>query len=311
MRGCMPAKCADVKRLTTSGHKLFLICGGAVIAFVAGLALGAEPQTGVHPDTLCVMTYNLRFASPSGPNAWPDRRPFMRDLIRQVNPDVIGTQEGLYNQLKELAVDLPEFDWIGLGRRGGSRDEFVAVFYRRDRLEPIDFDHFWLSDTPERIGSATWGNKLPRMVTTVRFRDRKTQREFHLWNTHFDHQSATAREKSAALIRERVTALESAAPVILVGDFNAPAGASKPFEILTGAGFFVDTWDVAGERKGQGFGTFNNFNALAVGGPRIDWILARGKVVVESVEIVTNQYNGRFPSDHCPVVARIRLGDTN
>lgn len=257
------------------------------------------------------MTYNLRFASWTGPNAWPDRRPLMRDLIKRINPDVIGTQEGLYSQLKDLAVDLPEFDWIGLGRKGGSKDEFVAVFYRRDRLDPLEFDHFWLSDTPDRIGSATWGNSLPRMVTAVRFRDRRTGHEFHFWNTHFDHQSSTAREKSATLIRERAAALGSGLPMVLVGDFNAPAGASKPFEILTGDGFFVDTWDIARERQGEGFGTFNNFNVLPVGGPRIDWILTWGKTVVDSVEVVTNRYNGRFPSDHLPVVARIRFVEAN
>lgn len=293
--------------MDTAVRKLCLFVLGATTTFGAGSYVFAQSEKTSYDETLCVMTYNLRFASASGPNAWQDRRPLMRRLIKQTGPDVIGTQEGLYGQLKDLAVDMPEFDWIGLGRKGGSRDEFGAVFYRRDRLEPIEFDHFWLSDTPDRIGSTTWGNNLPRMVTTVRFRDKKTQREFHFWNTHFDHQSATAREKSARLIRQRVSALGSALPMFLVGDFNAPAGASRPFEILTGDQFFTEAWQIARERVGEGIGTFNNFDAVPVGGPRIDWILVRGNVAVDSVEIVTNQYNGRFPSDHFPVLARIRF----
>jgi len=105
--------------------------------------LGANPS----PAALTVMTYNLKFASTNPPNAWPARRPLVREVIRQIAPDVIGTQEGLYEQLKDIAADLPEYDWIGLGRNGGSRDEFMAVFFRKGRLEPLEFDHFWLSDT--------------------------------------------------------------------------------------------------------------------------------------------------------------------
>src|SRR5262245_7953389 len=80
-------------------------------------------------SNLCVMTYNLRYASATPPNAWQQRRPLMRELIQQLSPDVMGTQEGLYQQLKDLASELPDYDWIGLGRDGGSRGEFMAVFY--------------------------------------------------------------------------------------------------------------------------------------------------------------------------------------
>src|SRR5689334_21412331 len=103
---------------------------------------------------LKVMTFNLRYAQKGAqpPDAWAHRRPIMRECIRQTPPDVIGTQEGLYPQLKDFAADQPDYDWIGLGRDGGSKGEFMAVFYRRARLEPLEFDHFWLSDTPDVVG---------------------------------------------------------------------------------------------------------------------------------------------------------------
>jgi len=280
----------------------------AVAACLLRVEGQAQPLAHARSESLCVMTYNLRFASPHPPNAWPARRPLMRELIRRIGPDVMGTQEGLYGQLKELASDLPEFEWVGLGRDGGSRGEFMAVFYRKNRLEPLAFDHFWLSDTPEQIGSSTWGNSNRRMVTWVQFRDRKTGREFFFWNTHFDHQVQTAREKSAQLVRDRVRALDTALPVLLVGDFNAAAGANKAYDILTAGSFFVDTWATARERAGEGLGTFNGFKAAQPNGPRIDWILARGAVAVERAEIVAFQRDGQFPSDHFPVVAWVRLG---
>lgn len=252
---------------------------------------------------LCVMSFNLRYASTQAPNAWPDRRPVMRDCLRQVQPDLIGTQEGLYGQLKDLASDLPEYEWIGLGRDGGSRGEFMAVFYRRERFEPLAFDHFWLSDTPEVIASTTWGNSNRRMVTWVRFRDRSAQREFYFWNTHLDHEIQPAREKAAALIRTRVQALKTELPVLLVGDFNATAGANAAYDILVNPDLFADTWKTGAERRGPVVHSFHSFRGPREGDNRIDWILTRGPVAARAVEIITFNRDGQYPSDHFPVVA--------
>jgi endonuclease/exonuclease/phosphatase family metal-dependent hydrolase len=258
-------------------------------------------------NALTVMTYNLRYASANPPNAWPTRRPLMRELIQQLAPDVLGTQEGVYPQLKELASDLPEFDWIGLGREGGSRGEFMAVFYRKARLEALAYDHFWLSDTPDVMNSATWGNTNRRMVTWVKFRDRETGNEFFVFNTHFDHQVQAAREKSAELVRKRITTLNTKLPVLLIGDFNAAAGDNKAYEILTAEKFFSDAWLAAPERRGDGVSTFNDFKPAEMKGERIDWILTRGDVAVERAELSTFSRDGQFPSDHFPVTARLRI----
>jgi len=250
------------------------------------------------------MTYNLRYASLQKPNDWPTRRPLVAKVVRDSAPDVLGTQEGLYGQLKDLASDLPEFAWIGLGREGGSRGEFMAVFYRKSRLEPQEFDHFWLSDTPDVIGSTTWGNQNRRMVTWIRFRDRTNGREFYFLNTHFDHQIQLAREKSAALVRERIAALKPSLPVILSGDFNATAGKNAAYDTLTRDGFLTDTWLATTNRMGEGLATFNDFTGVKTNGVRIDWILKRGGLEPRRIEINPVSFNGQFPSDHCPVIAR-------
>lgn len=254
---------------------------------------------------LDVMSYNLRYAAATGPNNWPARRPVMRDLLMQERPDVFGTQEGVYTQLKELASDLTDYRWIGLGRDGGSRGEFMAVFYRQDRLEPLEFDHFWLSDTPEVMGSTTWGNTNRRMVTWVRFEDRQTKRIFHFWNTHFDHQIETARQKAAGLIRDRVAKVPAATPVILLGDFNAYSGASRSYEILTQEAGLKDTWHAAKVRSNEDANSFNDFRALERKSQRIDWILFRGDAQVQHAGVVTTKAENQWPSDHCPVTARM------
>jgi endonuclease/exonuclease/phosphatase family metal-dependent hydrolase len=261
---------------------------------------------------LCVMTYNLRCACPDLLNPWPDRRPLMAELIKTYAPDIMGTQEGWYLQIKGILADCPDYDWIGLGREGGSRGEFMAIFYRPDRLEPLEFDHFWLSDTPTVIGSTTWGNTNIRMVTWVRLMDRHTDQEFYYFNTHFDHRYPRARENSARLIAERVEQLQTDLPVLLGGDFNAPAGKSETYNILMGSRRFSDTWDMAKERVGEGLNTYHGFGLdLRRDDERIDWILVCGAALVQRSEIIAFQKDGRYPSDHFPVVAWLTWPDAS
>jgi endonuclease/exonuclease/phosphatase family metal-dependent hydrolase len=254
---------------------------------------------------LKVMTFNLRYASDRPPNSWPERRPVVREVLEKYAPDVIGTQEGLYPQLRDMAADSPEYAWLGLGREGGSRGEFMAVFYRPERLEPLEFDHYWLSDTPEVMASKSWGNSVIRMVTWVKFQDRQAGRPFYFINSHFDHQVQASREKSAELLIERGNKLDPALPIVLVADFNAAAENNRVYDLLTGAGF-ADAWKLAGTRTNE-VGTFHGFEGPRAGGARIDWILLRPKGEVHSAETVVYEKNGQYPSDHCPVVATVRL----
>lgn len=263
----------------------------------------AAPDNASVPEPLCVMTFNLRYASATPPNSWPQRRPVVKACLDAVQPDLIGTQEGLYAQLKDIAADQPGLEWIGLGRDGGSRGEFMAIFYRRDRFEPLEFDHFWLSDTPEVVASSTWGNTNRRMASWVRFRDRRTNREFYFWNTHLDHALQPAREKGAALILNRIDALKTELPVLLVGDFNAAAAKNAAYDVLVKDGGFTDTWTAAKERVNEGLNSFHDFKGPKPGGIRIDWILGRRLGEVEKAAIVTFTQAGQFPSDHFPVVA--------
>ncbi|WP_234311904.1 endonuclease/exonuclease/phosphatase family protein [Streptomyces griseus] len=262
-----------------------------------------------HEDApLEVMTFNLRFASTAEPHSWTARRPVMRTLLRRAAPHVIGTQEGVYQQLRDIASDLgPHHDWIGTGRIRGSHDESMAIFFDTRRLAPVEYDHFWLSDTPEVIGSNTWGAAHSRMVTWVRFRDLHAGGEqFYVLNTHLDNASAYARGRSAALIVERLAGLDPSLPVVVTGDFNVPAHGDPVYDTLLGAGL-VDTWDAAAER-GPAYGTFHAYRPLTPGGQRIDWILATAGVTTHRARVDTFSRDGQFPSDHLPVRASLSLG---
>lgn len=293
-------------------HRLLLAATTAAILFTAPAAAegGERPVIGpARGDSLHVMAFNLRYASDSTPNSWAERRPVMADLLRREQPTVIGTQEGLYGQLKDIHQDLPDrYDWIGVGREGGSRGEFMAVYYDTQRLEPLEFDHFWLSDTPDVIGSASWGNTVVRMVTWVRFEDRRTGEELVVVNTHFDHQSENSRQRSAELVRDRINGLAPELPVVLTGDFNTPAETSASYDILTTGAGLTDTWTTAAEQRTPLYATFHGYRPLVPNGDRIDWILTRGAVDVRAAAINTFEKRGQFPSDHLPVQALITIG---
>lgn len=270
------------------------------VAYGAGHAGAADRGEG---RGLRVMTFNLRYASDTRPHSWAERRPVMRSLLRREAPHLIGTQEGLYGQLRDIAEDLgPHYAWVGTGRGGGSRDEFAAIFYDVRRLAPVEYDHFWLSDTPYLIGSATWGNTVIRMVTWVRFRDMWGGGEFAAWNAHLDHANQYSRERSTALIRERLGVLDPSLPRIVTGDFNVAAHKNPVYEAMLADGALVDSWDVAEERSAQ-YGTFHGYRPLVLDGDRIDWILTSPGVRTRCATINTFSEHGQFPSDHLPVQA--------
>ncbi|MFF1717486.1 endonuclease/exonuclease/phosphatase family protein [Streptomyces sp. NPDC058268] len=271
-------------------------------------ALAASPVHAVERAgrRLEVMSFNLRYAGTTPPNTWADRRPVTRELLRRARPHVIGTQEGLYQQVQDIAEDLgPHYDWIGTGRAGGSRDEFMTVFYDTRRLAPIEYDHFWLSDTPDVIGSNTWGGGSIRMVTWVRFHDLRTDGELYVLNTHLDNASQYARTRAASLISERIAALDRSVPLLVTGDFNVAAHKNAVYDTMLGAGL-VDTWDAADERS-KAYATFHGYKPLVPNGDRIDWILATPGVRVHSAAINTFSQGGQFPSDHLPVQASLTL----
>lgn len=284
------------------GHRI----GRSIAILLCGLC--AAHTASADALKLEVMAFNLRYASDQPPNAWPDRRPVVAEVFNQVQPDIVGTQEGVFRQIKDIDTDLPAYDWVGLGREGGSRGEFCAIFYKHEKFEVVAFDHFWLSATPEIIGSITWDHKHHRMATWAHFRERSTGHEFVVLNTHFDHRSELARKNSAALICDRIEQFDAELPLIVVGDFNCLAGDSEPFEILTTNSGLIDTWAMAFSRGPiPTLNTFHGYNSHKFEDRRIDWVLARNPSEVRRARIITTQTDGQFPSDHFPVTATIEF----
>jgi endonuclease/exonuclease/phosphatase family metal-dependent hydrolase len=260
------------------------------------------------PGDLEVMTFNLRYASGDRPNSWTERRGVMRTLLRTERPHLIGTQEGLAGQLRDLRADLgARYDYIGVGRERGGGGEFTAIFFDTTRLSPRDSGQFWLSDTPDVVGSNTWAGRTVRIVTWARLVDLLTGREFYAVNTHLDHVSEHARQRSAALIRDRLAAFDPALSVVLTGDFNTAAGAGNPvYDILVTRAGYVDAWTAA-RATGACYGTCHGYRPAVADGTRIDWVLVTPDVAVLAAAVNLYRSGEQYPSDHFPVQIRLRF----
>jgi endonuclease/exonuclease/phosphatase family metal-dependent hydrolase len=273
-----------------------------------------EPAAAAAAAPLRVMTFNLRYDTPAdGPNAWPLRRDWVAGLVRFHEADVIGVQEALVTMLRDLDARLPGFARVGVGRADGrEKGEFSAILYRTDRLALVDSGTFWLSPTPEVPGSKGWDAAIERVATWTRFRDRRTGCPFLHLNTHFDHIGEEARQESARLIRRRLAALANGLPVIVTGDLNSTPE-SGGYRILTRdtiPGALAPLADAMTASRTGHYGptsTWTAFKAIEPG-RRIDYILVSPRVTVLSHGILPDSWDGRFPSDHLPVLASLAPG---
>ena len=276
-------------------------CGSAARSTAASSA-----NAGNADETFSVMSFNIRYNTPNdGENAWPHRTDHVASVIRFHEADFAGLQEALLGQIQDLEERLPGYAWIGVGRDDGSEEgEFTPIFYRTDRYELEDSDTFWLSETPEVPGSKSWDTAITRIATWGIFRDRRTGRRFVLLNTHFDHVGTEARAKSAELIVEHVKEFDL--PAIVTGDFNTTPG-TEPYEVLTAAGSALrDAFHVSEMPHHGPASTWSGFEAVAPD-RRIDFIFVSDGVDVVRHGILSETLDGRFPSDHLPVLADIRL----
>ncbi|WP_051462937.1 endonuclease/exonuclease/phosphatase family protein [Haloglycomyces albus] len=259
------------------------------------------------------MTYNVRRSVPphfyqewfSLKKQWWRRRRMISALVARELPDILCLQEARSRQVSSLLKAFPDFDVAAHPRSSQRNDETVAVLWDRRRYRLVWYRHRWLSDRPESVGSRSWGNRLPRMVTVVRLCERSGGGEFLLANTHLDNRSIKSRHESARVLAD--IAADADCPVVVTGDFNH-GQVSKTHGIVT-SGVLEDAWDVAEERLTPEWKTFNSWEREpTMEGSRIDWIAVTSDVRVEAIAINTDVEGQCPPSDHWPVQARLVLG---
>lgn len=281
----------------------------------------ADGESGEDGMAVRVMTFNIRYGTAADrENSWPQRRELVFGVLRTHAPDVVGLQEALRFQIDEIREALPAYGEIGVGRKDGETEgEYAAILYRQDLLAVAEHGTFWLSETPEVPGSTSWGNRIPRICTWGRFVAREGGEAFYVFNVHLDHVSQRSRARGVELLVRRIYERPTADAFVITGDFNAgeknPALRYLRGEIpraAPGARFaalpspaVVDTFRVA-HPDATNVGTFGGFRG-STSGKKIDYILVPPWVETKEAEILRDEIDGRYPSDHYPLIAALWL----
>lgn len=254
-------------------------------------------------ESLKVMTYNIRYDNPQdGENVWPKRKEKVVRLVLSQEADILGFQEALETQVLFLDENLSKYGRIGVGRDDGmTKGEFSPLFYLQDRFQLHDNGTFWLSETPERVGTKGWDANIPRIVTWAELIDKQTNSSIWVFNTHFDHKGVEARKESAALIIEKAKEMAGSSSIILMGDFNF-IPESEPYRIINER--FLDSFSC---RNNGPTTTGVGFQVEGKQGARIDHIFHCESFECTNYRILDDNDGIYYPSDHLPVVAILSL----
>jgi endonuclease/exonuclease/phosphatase family metal-dependent hydrolase len=260
----------------------------------------------VHGQSLIVGTFNLRFDNPRDTgNLWVNRAPVVASLIQFHDFDVLGTQEGLRNQLDDIKNALPEYTYFGIGRDDGqAKGEHSAIFYKTAKFNVLKSGNFWLSTTPEKPGPG-WDARINRICSWVQLQDKKSKKKFYFFNVHYDHQGVEARRESSLLILKKIKEIAGNDPVVFTGDLNG-SHESEWYKSLEASGWLKDTYKQVAHPYANN-GSFNSFGNNLQKTEIIDHIFITAPIKAQKWGILSDHYHGKFPSDHYPILAVINL----
>ena len=260
---------------------------------------------------LNVMTFNIRYNTVADSmNGWPYRKDKVASQILFHEAHIIGVQEALHEQIMELQQLLPQYKYKGVGRDDGKeKGEYSAIFYDTTRLQALQSKTFWLSESPGVAGSKSWDAAITRIVTWIKFRDKKTKKIFFAFNTHFDHIGKVARMESAKILLQKVKEIGGSTASVITGDFNATPG-DEPVQLITDRSnplHLVDSKEISLKPHYGPSGTFNGFKEKEQDDQPIDYIFLKGSWKVLNHATISQTWQGRFASDHFSVLATLRL----
>lgn len=269
-----------------------------VALFFIVMSLGSRAQQ------ITLGSFNIRYDNPrdSG-NLWINRSPIVSNLIRFHEFDVLGLQEALKNQLNDITAALPEYALYGKGRDDGKEaGEHAAILYKKSRFTLLKSGDFWLSQTPDTPGKGWDATCCNRICSWIFLEDKKTMKQFYVFNVHFDHQGVLARKESSKLMLEKIKTIAGQYPALLTGDFNG-SRESEWYQTLATSGLLTDVHSKVRYPYANN-ASFNSFRVPS-GNAVIDHIFMTKQFTASRWGILTDTYYGKFPSDHFPVLCEV------
>ena len=259
-----------------------------------------------------VMTFNVRNSyARDSENDWKYRKELVYQTIRNYSPAILGLQEANHAQQNELLSALPEYGFVGIGAKGGTKGQYCSILYLKNRYRVEKTETFWLSDTPS-VPSSTWGNHHLRIFTFTRLVEKETGHKIHAYNCHLDDGSRKAREKSVRQIGEHILNQPSNHPFVFMGDFNAPENSTTIQQLGNFHTQQKGTIHLASDSfrmlhpQKKDVGTYHGYKGNTQG-DKIDSIFVPPTTKVLQASIVRTSAQDRYPSDHFPVTATLRF----
>jgi len=153
------------------------------------------------------------------------------------------------------------------------------------------------------------GTCCHRMCTWVYFKDLQSGNSFYFFNTHFDHQAVVARKEGSKLILRKIADIAGDNPVIFMGDLNGDHS-SEWYKTLLNSDILHDTFIQADDPYTNN-GSFNGFGKRTSSNSIIDHVFISKHFKTEKWGILTDTYHGKFPSDHFPVLVKLKFDLTD
>lgn len=251
-----------------------------------------------------VMSCNVRCLTPfdSGKKSWFYRADLIIKNIQKNAPSVIGFQEATKWQYSYLVDSMPDYDSVITYRDNMFNSEGCPVFYRKDLYKLIDKNSFWLSETPEEM-SKDWGAACYRICSFVILEEKASGKQFVVFNTHLDHVSDEARIKGIGTVLDKIEQFGSL-PSVIMGDFNAYED-SETYRSAT-ENFLDAKYQTENPMTGV---TYQNWGEKLEGGSIDYFMISKQGIKVNEYKIVTDTYDGVYPSDHFQIFTVLELTD--
>lgn len=281
-----------------------------ILLLLLSFGCGQVQQKTSSKAKINVMTFNIRYDNPEdGENNWKYRKDRVANTVYFYDVDILGTQEVLYNQLEDLKKALLEYDVVGVGREDGKKKgEYSALWYRKERFSLLDSGNFWLSETPETVGSKGWDAACERIASWAKLKDISSGQDYFVLNTHLDHVGVVARREGIRLILDRIQELSNGLPVIVTGDFNSEPDSEvvKQITDTNNSKSLIDTRSIAPIIYGPSW-SFHDFGEIPYEKrPLIDYIFIRNGLSVLRYGVLAGVEDGVFVSDHTPVFVTLK-----
>lgn len=179
--------------------------GGAV--YNCGTNVGATGYYSSANQQISVMSFNIRVPNDASPNALADRTPRVKQHLTTYNPDIVGFQEVTSAWKSVLDSHLSGYSKEFVWRDSNASSEAAPLYWKTSKFTVLEQGSFWLSSTPDTM-SIDWSAGCYRTCSYAALVHKASGALVLAFNTHFDHQSTTARTNSAILVSKRIRALQ-------------------------------------------------------------------------------------------------------